>query len=353
MKKKLFLICLAALLAIPAYAVYTHPPIQVYVDGNLVTFSDQEPVIVDDRTLVPMRRIFEAMGATVTWSEPLQTITSVRNQDTITMTIGDDTVYRNGTAVYTMDVPAQIMQDRTMVPVRAIAESFGASVGWDGKTYTITIATTGSTEQTAADKYQQMVYADDGTLLLTVDYSYTPLQGTQPGVAKVNTAVRNELAQKGAAITKQYTEIAQKLYASAQNDGTTFTPCYCMGTYRASGEKDDFASIVLEERSSTGSSEEVSLTTHTYFMKDGTEAYLADIIPDSQEDVKSLIVSGFSALIDAEPNGFYGNAKENISTYIAQTGFYLTQDGIVFYLNPGIIAEEFAGVVAFSVPYTR
>ena len=196
MKKKLFLICLAALLAIPAYAVYTHPPIQVYVDGNLVTFSDQEPVIVDDRTLVPMRRIFEAMGATVTWSEPLQTITSVRNQDTITMTIGDDTVYRNGTAVYTMDVPAQIMQDRTMVPVRAIAESFGASVGWDGKTYTITIATTGSTEQTAADKYQQTVYADDGTLLLTVDYSYTPLQGTQPGVAKVNTAVRNELAQK-------------------------------------------------------------------------------------------------------------------------------------------------------------
>ena len=126
-----------------------------------------------------------------------------------------------------------------------------------------------------------------------------------------------------------------------------------MGTYRASGEKDDFASIVLEERSFTGGSEEVSITTHTYFMKDGTEAYLADIIPDSQEDVKSLIVSGFSALIDAEPNGFYGNAKENISTYIAQTGFYLTQDGIVFYLNPGIIAEEFAGVVAFSVPYTR
>lgn len=78
---------LALSIAVPALA---HPPITVYVDQQEVVFADQAPVIVDDRTLVPMRKIFEAMDADVTWDEPSQTITSTRGSDVVTMTIGQN-----------------------------------------------------------------------------------------------------------------------------------------------------------------------------------------------------------------------------------------------------------------------
>ena len=128
MKKIILGSLLALCIAVPALA---HPPITVYVDQQKVAFADQAPVIVDDRTLVPMRKIFEAMDADVTWDEPSQTITSTRGSDVVTMTIGQKQVYKNGKVVYTMDVPAQIMQDRTMVPIRAVALAFDANVAWD------------------------------------------------------------------------------------------------------------------------------------------------------------------------------------------------------------------------------
>lgn len=90
----------------------------------------QEPVIVNDRTLVPLRAIFEAMGATVEWDDAAKTVTAVRGDTTISLAIGSDQLYVNGQAV-TIDVPAQIINERTMVPVRAIAESFGCEVDWN------------------------------------------------------------------------------------------------------------------------------------------------------------------------------------------------------------------------------
>ncbi len=90
----------------------------------------QEPVIVNDRTLVPLRAIFEAMGAEVNWDDATRTVTATRDDVTISLAIGSDQLYVNGEAV-TIDVPAQIINDRTMIPVRAIAESFGCEVNWN------------------------------------------------------------------------------------------------------------------------------------------------------------------------------------------------------------------------------
>lgn len=84
----------------------------------------------NDRTLVPLRAVFEAMGAEVMWDETTETITAVRDNTTIELTLGDTTLYKNGEAAMTLDVPAKTVNDRTVVPVRAVAESFGAQVGW-------------------------------------------------------------------------------------------------------------------------------------------------------------------------------------------------------------------------------
>jgi len=111
--------------------------IKVLVNGSTVTF-DQPPIIENGRTLVPLRAIFEALGATVEWEQSTQTVTAVKDDITITLKIGDAFLTKNGERI-ALDVPAKIVGGRTLVPARAVAESFGADVQWDQATRTVTI----------------------------------------------------------------------------------------------------------------------------------------------------------------------------------------------------------------------
>ena len=94
--------------------------------------------IIDSRTMVPLRAIFEALGASVEWDDATKTVTSVKGDTTVKLTIGNAAITVNG-ADKALDVPAQIVDSRTLVPVRAIAESFGCDVAWDDATKTVTI----------------------------------------------------------------------------------------------------------------------------------------------------------------------------------------------------------------------
>lgn len=123
------------------YSLTEDDVIKVTLNGDRILF-DQPPVIVDERTLVPLRAIFENMGYTVSWDGETQTATAVNGDDFISVTVGgQDILYTTGgeTGVYTCDVPAQIISERTLVPVRAISESAGCSVDWDGETQTVII----------------------------------------------------------------------------------------------------------------------------------------------------------------------------------------------------------------------
>lgn len=342
MKKIILGSLLALCIAVPALA---HPPITVYVDQQKVAFADQAPVIVDDRTLVPMRKIFEAMDADVTWDEPSQTITSTRGSDVVTMTIGQKQVYKNGKVVYTMDVPAQIMQDRTMVPIRAVAVAFDANVAWDGINYVIDITTGGSAA--ASGNYSKQIHADDGTLLATVSLTYSPLTSNSTAANKINKSVYDQISQKASVVTVQMETAAKAAYTK---NPASFQPYYYMGTYQAKGEGSDFASVVLEERTFMGGTETKTLFADTYNMKNGNDAVLTDIVTDSKKELENLMEKGFSALIDQNPDAFYSDAKDRLDKNLDEVGFYLDKNTVVFYLNSGIIAPESAGVIAFSVP---
>lgn len=111
--------------------------ITVEINGEKVIF-DQEPVLKDGRTLVPLRKIFEALGASVAWDDATQTVTAAKENTLVTLTIGSKILNVNGMQKE-LDVPAQTLNGRTMVPVRAIADSFGCQVGWNGETNTVYI----------------------------------------------------------------------------------------------------------------------------------------------------------------------------------------------------------------------
>ena len=134
MKKRLIatLCSLFFILCISAGAV------NLYVDTALVE-SDTPPQIVDGRTLVPVRAIFEAIGATVEWDDATRTATGTREGTTVVIQIDSTTAYVNGEA-RTLDVPAQIINNRTMVPARFVSEAMGCTVTWDANTETAAVA---------------------------------------------------------------------------------------------------------------------------------------------------------------------------------------------------------------------
>ncbi|WP_134684466.1 copper amine oxidase N-terminal domain-containing protein [Brevibacillus migulae] len=117
--------------SVPTFVtVNTSGKIIIFIDGQLQVFP-KPPVEVNGRTLVPLRAIFEALGAKVEWDEATQTVTATKDNNTIKLTIGSKVAYKNGEKIF-LDVPAQLYNgDTTMVPIRFVSEALGAKVGWD------------------------------------------------------------------------------------------------------------------------------------------------------------------------------------------------------------------------------
>ncbi len=111
--------------------------ITVSVNGNVLTF-DVQPQIINDRTMVPMRGIFEALGATVEWNDATKTVTATDGLSFVEITIGSNVIKVNGTEK-TIDTAPCIVDGRTLVPARFVAEAMGCEVKWDAATRTVHI----------------------------------------------------------------------------------------------------------------------------------------------------------------------------------------------------------------------
>lgn len=120
-------------------AVYAQSEISVMVDNNAVAF-DQQPVILNDRTLVPIRAVFEQAGASVSWNGDTHTATIEGKGHTVHIGVGNDYMIKDGKTI-SLDVPATVINDRTLIPVRAISEAMDYAVTWDGYHRTVLVAT--------------------------------------------------------------------------------------------------------------------------------------------------------------------------------------------------------------------
>ncbi len=117
--------------------------ITLVLNGSILK-TDVAPIIIGGRTLVPIRVISENMGAQVGWEDATQTVTIKQNGLAITMVVGNPKVTVNG-VVKTLDTYPRIISGRTMVPIRFISETFGATVDWIDSTQTVVIQTKGRT----------------------------------------------------------------------------------------------------------------------------------------------------------------------------------------------------------------
>ena len=116
--------------------------VSVSVDNTMVAF-DQNPVIIDGYTLVPVRAVFEQAGAKVDWNQDTQTATISKDEYTITIKYGDTALYKNGYRVE-LEKQATMINNRILIPVRAIAEAMDFAVTWAGHHSLVLISTSGS-----------------------------------------------------------------------------------------------------------------------------------------------------------------------------------------------------------------
>ena len=185
------------------------------------------PTIIDDRTLVPLRFISESFGAQVGWDETTQTATISLDGKTVTIVIGSAEMDVDGETVL-LDVPAQTLHDRTMLPLRAMVESIGKNVFWDDRGLII-ITDAGLTidEETDARLVSAMIAClQSGKLAL--NYSAVP-NFTQWVIDDAVSAApieftsdkgNNSIATKGAKALYYLTLAAYLDESTAASDGT-------------------------------------------------------------------------------------------------------------------------------------
>lgn len=144
-----FVLALAMVFACagPATAAVT-----VKVNGQAIYF-DQPPQIIEGRTLVPVRAIFEALGANVTWQQETGSVVASRSGTTVTLQVGNKQALKDTDRIY-LDVPPQIIGNRVLVPLRFVGESFGAYVSWDGEHNTVRISNKADNPPTGAPAAQ-------------------------------------------------------------------------------------------------------------------------------------------------------------------------------------------------------
>lgn len=141
--KKLAAIILTGVMCLTSVSAFADNEVKVYINSQELA-TDVPAQIINDRTMVPMRAIFEALHAQVMWiPAPAETIQATKNSLMIMMKIGSPSMFvtnakdRNDTV--TLDVPPQIVNDRTLVPVRAVSEALNCKVEWDGDTRSVYI----------------------------------------------------------------------------------------------------------------------------------------------------------------------------------------------------------------------
>lgn len=211
-------------------------PVVVEIDGERVTF-DVNPEIIDGRTMVPVRRIFEEIGASVKWDSETGTIYARKNSKTITlsldsaqMSIDKGKTDENGNPVVEtveLDVPPQIISGRALVPARVISESFGLDVDWEAENNRVVIKSSedddswkeniGTINLTDLSFEGDGIETDGSKIVITAGGDYTLCGSFDDGNIVISTEERVKIRLSGVSLTASegaciYAENADKVY---------------------------------------------------------------------------------------------------------------------------------------------
>ena len=218
--------------------------VNIVIDGEELNL-DVAPQIIDGRVMVPIRGVLENLGALVKWDDETQTVSARKSSKTVSLEIGsNDVTLDKGetnddgsakTETIQTDVAAQLVSDRTLVPLRVISEAMGYSVDWNDETYTVSITTDNDEDESWKDNKVSVdmstlsvsgngASVSDNTLTISKGGVYTLSGKNSDASIVVSTDDKVKLKLNGVDITSSsapviYVENADKVYIDTE-DGT-------------------------------------------------------------------------------------------------------------------------------------
>lgn len=347
MNKRL-VVALAGLSLMSNFA-FAESEVKVVVDGNPVVFEDQAPVIENGRTLVPLRATFNALGAEVDWVTETSTVFANKRLTNISLKIDDTKMYVDGKAT-ALEVPAKIINGRTMIPLRAVAEALDTKVGWDAETFTVNIESQQG-DVKITDKIISEVVKDEetGKELLDISYAYPQFEEKIEFLGNLN---------------KEYSEMADSYIESVKAEdlesakefleyGAEFLPFESKHYFDITYNKNNRLSIIESTVSYLGGAHPNTFwEAKNYDVILGEELELIDIFPNkTQEEINNEIIEKFD---EATENGekLYDEEIINaIKESIENINFYLTEEGVECYFQQYEVAPYALGMPSVVLDY--
>ncbi len=364
MKKLLCALLAAAMISVPAFGAEND--IKVLVDGKEIVF-DQKPVIEDGRVLVPFRAIFEALECQVTYNDygGSKTVMAKQGSKVINLTIGEKEYYVDG-EMKTLDVPAKIINDRTMVPVRAVSEGLDAKVGWTDSTKTVTIE--GEKGQYNIDRkiISKDFLSDDGKNILRFYAAYPVIEN------KENDSFINDINNHyKAAIEQFYEEVSTEVYKEAKDwyDGfeeyytpeeiaNQIYPLMDMSvdfdvTYN---ENDGISMTMLFYYNYGGAHPTTERVSKTFDLALGEEITIDDVLIGTKEENEAIVLTAFEDFLEdfrIDAGDYAEVVKKNMLDNIDKVNFYIDKEGIVLYYQVYEVGPYAMGYPEGKIPFAE
>lgn len=328
---------------------FAESEVKVVVDGNTVVFEDQAPVLENGRTLVPLRATFNALGAEVDWVAETSTVFANKRLRNISLKIDDTKMYVDGKET-ALEVPAKLINGRTMIPLRAVAEALDTKVGWDANTFTVNIESKqGDVKVTDKIVYEVVKDEETGKALLNISYAYPQFEEKNEFLAKLN---------------KEYSEIADSYIENVKAEdlesakeflefGVDILPFESKHYFDITYNKNNKLSIIESTVVYLGGAHPNTVwEAKNYDIILGHELELTDIFPDkTQEEINNEIIAKFEQVIENGEKLYDEEIMNAIKENINNINFYLTEDGVECYFQQYEVGPYALGMPSVMFEY--
>lgn len=354
MKKLLAgLLALSLITAVCTAAAADDEKITVTVNGEKVA-SDVAPVMENDRILLPMRAIFEALGCNVSYREAdgAQLVTAFRGDKQVVLEIGKNEITVNGEEKE-MDVAAKIENGRTLVPVRAVSEAMDADVSWDGETKTASVTTKQGEHRIASVTDEESVKAEDGTVLMYINYVYPVIENKDGNeyIEKINAEYKAN-AEKFIADAKAKADDAKELLGEMGKD--KFRPFEFNLSYTVHTDRNGLLSVTNYAYYDLGGAHpSTERASKTFDLKNAKELALSDLVKGDDDEIHSMVYDVFVSYFEESSSDFSAEAASELDKECDNVKFYLNDYSLTLYFDVYQVSSYAAGYPTVELIYNE
>ena len=313
---------------------------------------DVNPVIENSRTLVPFRKIFEALDCAVSYTKEngAQVVTANRGNQWITLEIGKNEITVDG-ETKKLDVAPKIVNGRTLVPLRAISEGLDCTVDWSADTKTVDIQKKQGQYAVTSAHISKNITDDKGNILITVAFEYPVIENKDNNafITAVNEQYKKDAE---AAISEAEAEFKDSAAAVLASEGKNYHPMVFTRSFEVSLNQDNLLSITqLDYANTYGAHPNTLKSSKTFNLAENKALTLSEVLGKNAADTNSYVKEKFDAYVKETVGELLEYYQQNSEKALSAVNFCLTEDALVLYYNPYDILPYAAGSPEVKVPY--